>query len=373
MSDLDKNVNTFLEEVGVDSEEHKKYLEKLSRVLDDMKNSSSIAERKHYVTFKETVDAFDSYLTVKKIKLTAGEKDRFSVIAVSGLNNLAKKRMAEDLIHQVKDRVAGELELKAEAGKRKEDVTRLKKTGFWLVDWYRLTKFAMEFGTITLFTHQYLSSSLDIIRLKAYSAHNEIASGLKNILDSYYFFLTVLEYNSILKLYQMGEAIEKMTSVRRIYSYHPMELFEVMNDFTSVYITVLKNKKSIDSGLKKIFKEHPPVHGFIGNIGFLTDREVAESRTVRFSRLDRYAKTISGSLYSYYTAYLGVKVTTLNQIMYIVSEEGHLNSSVKEYTPEAVRAMESETHEQSTEKTKINRNFRNLRILQQNTARWGET
>jgi len=182
---IEKNVNSYLEEVGVDSEEHKKYLEKLNKVLDDMKGSANSAERKHYFSFKETVDSFDNYLTEKKIKLTSREKDRLAVIAASGLNNLAKKRMAEDLIHQVKDRVSGELELRNESGKKQEDIARLKKTGFWFTDWYRLTKFALDFGTITLFSHRYRSESFDLIRLRAASVHKEIVPDLKKILDGY--------------------------------------------------------------------------------------------------------------------------------------------------------------------------------------------
>jgi len=144
----DKNINLYLDELGPDTEEHKKYLEKLNKVLDEMKNSSNSAERKHYYSFKETIDSFERYLSEKKIKLTIPEKERFVVIAGSGLNNLAKKRMAEDLIHQVKDRIAGELELKAESGKRKEDIAQLKKTGFWFTDWYRLTRFALDLSPL---------------------------------------------------------------------------------------------------------------------------------------------------------------------------------------------------------------------------------
>jgi GGDEF domain-containing protein len=350
---IEKNVNSYLEEVGVDSEEHKKYLEKLNKVLEEMKGSSNSAERKNYFSFKETVDAFDHYLSEKKIKLTAHEKDRFAVIAGSGLNNLAKKRMAEDLIHQVKDRVAGELEFKAESGKKQEDIARLKKTGFWFTDWYRLTKFALDFGTITLLSHRYRSESFDVIRLRAASAHKEILADLKKILDGYYYYLTVLEYNSIVKLYEMGKAFEKLAAVKRNLSYHPMELFEQMNDFSSVYISVMRNQKSIDNGLKKVFKDNQPGHGFMGYVGFITDRQVHNSRTVKYSEREIITKTISGALYSYYTAYIGVRVKTFNQLMYIVNEEGELNSSEKKYTPEAAKAIESESHEQATEGSKI--------------------
>ncbi len=353
MGGIEKNVNSYLEDVGIDSEEHKKYLEKLNKVLEEMKSSSNSAERKHYFSFKETVDAFDHYLSEKKIKLTSHEKDRFAVIAGSGLNNLAKKRMAEDLIHQVKDRVAGELELKAESGKKQEDIARLKKTGFWFADFYRLTKFALEFGTITVLSHRYRSESFDLIRLRASSAHKEIQSDLKKILDGYYYYLTVLEYNSIVKLYEMGKVFEKLAAVKRNLSYHPMEIFEQMNDFSSFYISVMRNLKSIDSGLKKVFKDHQPGHGFMGYVGFLTDRQVHNSRTIKYNERDIITKTISGALYSYYTTYIGVRVKSFYQLMYIVSEEGVLNSSEKEYTPEASKAIESESHEQATEGSKI--------------------
>ena len=88
-------------------------------------------------------------------------------------------------------------------------------------------------------------------------------------------------------------------------------------------------------------------------MGFLTDRQVYNSKAVRHSERDMITGTITGSLYSYYTAYLGVRVRTFNQLMYIVSEEGVLNSSEKEYTPEAMKAIESESHEQVTEESKI--------------------
>jgi len=353
LSGIEKNINSYLDEVGVDSEEHKKYLEKINRVLEEMKNSTNSAERKHYTSFKGTIDAFDQYLTEKKITLTTKEKDRFAVIASSGLNNLAKKRMAEDLIHQVKDRVAGELELKAESSKRKEDIAKLKKTGFWLSDWYMLTKFALEFSTITLFSHRYRAESLDIIRLKASAAHREIIPDLKVILDEYYYYLSVMEYNSIVKLYEMGTAINKLASVKRNLSYHPMEIFEAMNDFAALYITVMRNLKSVNDGLKKIFKDHQPGHGFMGYVGFLTDRQVHNSKILKHSERDIITRTISGSLYSYYTAYLGVRVSSFNQLMHIVSEEGVLNSLEKEYTPEAVNAIENESHEQKTEGSKV--------------------
>ncbi len=353
MRGIDKNVNIYLEEIGTDTEENKKCLEKLNKILEELKNSANSAERKHYFTFKETIDTFNRYLIDKKIKLNASEKDRLAVIASSGLNNLAKKRMAEDLIHQVKVRIAHEYTLKEEAGKKKDDITRLRKSGFWLTDWYRLTKFALEFGTITTFTHRYLSRTLDFIRLKADAAHREIIFDLKEILDKYYYYLSVLEYNSIVRLYKMGESIDKLASLKRNLSYHPIEIFEEMNDFAVSYIYVMRNINYIESALKKVYKDKQPGHGFFGHVGFLTDRPVVNNKKVRYNEGDLITGTILGALYSYYTAYLGVRVKTFNQLMYIINEEGMLNGSEKEYTKEAIAAIENESHQQITEGTRI--------------------
>jgi len=151
----------------------------------------------------------------------------------------------------------------------------------------------------------------------------------------------------------MGKVLEKLTVIKRNPSYHPMEIFEAMNDFSSVYIAVMRNLKSIDNGLKKAFKDHQPGHGFMGYVGFLTDRQVLNGKIIKHSERDIVTKTISGALYSYYTAYLGVRVKTFNQLMYIVNEEGIINNSEKEYTPEASNAIENESHHQATEGSKI--------------------
>jgi GGDEF domain-containing protein/ACT domain-containing protein len=353
LKSVDKQIKSFLEEVGVNSEEHKKSLEKIQRVLDEMKNSSSSIERKHYVSFKETVDAFDRYLTEKKITLTQHEKDRFTIIASSGLNNLAKKRMAEDLIHQIKDRHAVNIDSKAETEKKKKEIEELKKSGSWLSNWLNLFRFALEFGTITLFSHRYRSESLDIIRINAAIAFNQIENELKGVLDNYYFYLSILEYNALVKLYETGKALNGFTSISRSPSFHAMEIFSAMNDFASAYVYVMRNIKNIDNGLKRVYSDRQPAHGFFGNIGFLTDRQLLNNRTIRHSEYDMMTKTIAGSLYSYFTCYLGVRVRTFYQLMYLTGEEGILNSTEKQYTSEALARIENESKVQKTEESRI--------------------
>ncbi|MCL2155033.1 MAG: hypothetical protein FWH53_05150 [Leptospirales bacterium] len=353
MGNIDKNIDEYLEEVGVDSEEHKRYLEKLTNVLDEMKSSTNLAEKKHYVTFKQTVDNFSSFLVEKNITLTEQEKNRFSVISASGLNNLAKKRMAEDLIHQIKNRAAIDLAQKVEYDKMKKDIALLNKSVFHLVDWYSLTKFALKYNTITIFSHRYKIESLNIIKKKASLAYKEIKSELKAILDEYYFYLTVLEYNAIVKLYNMGKAFDKLAAIRQNISYYPPEILEQMNDFASSFIYVMRNIKSIDSGLEKVIKNRQPVHGFMGNVYVLTDRKLFNNKAESYKSSEVINKTIVGALYSFYTSHLGVIVNTFNQLMYIANVNGELDHSKKEYTPEAALAMENESHTQNEESKRI--------------------
>ncbi|MCL1865711.1 MAG: diguanylate cyclase [Spirochaetes bacterium] len=349
MKTIDQNIDQYLEEVGRDSEEHKKYLEKLIRVLNDMKSSASQAEKKHYIPFKQTVDNFSRFLVEKNIKLIPEEENRFSIIAASGLNNLAKKRMAEDLIHQIKNRVATDLSQKIELDKMKKDIALLNKSKFRLADWCRLTKFAFKYNTITLFFHRYKAESLNIITIKCALAYNEIKSELKSILDEYYYYLTVLEYNAIVKLYNMGEAIDNLIAMNRSPSYNPSDILEQMNDFTSSFIYVMRNINSIDRGLEKVTKNRQSVHGFIGNVWFLTDRKIFNNKVKRYRKSEIMNKTIAGSLYSFYTSSLGVIVNTFNQLMYITKVTGELDHSKKEYTLEATRKIENESRTQNEE------------------------
>jgi GGDEF domain-containing protein len=108
-----------------------------------------------------------------------------------------------------------------------------------------------------------------------------------------------------------------------------------MNRFTSLYIIVTVNVKYIDSGLKKIFKEQNPGHGFWGFIGLLTDRPIVNGKAARYSYDEMISETVRGVLLSYYTACAGINVRTMYQLMYLSGEDGLLDSHEKHLTDEA--------------------------------------
>lgn len=344
---IDRQVSSFIDEVGLYSDEHINYIGKLNNMLEEMKNSANSVERMNYPSFYETVRCFEKYIKEKKITLTPHENERLTVIVSSGLNNMAKKRMAEDLIHSVKERHAAEVELKISEEKKKKEIDELRKSRSFFVNWYNLFRFAFEYGTITLFTHRLKSECYDRLRVNAYTWFAAVKPDLKKCLDQYYFYLSVLEYNSLVTLYEYGNVLNRMKSVPKNLSFSWEELADLMNSFASLYITVIVNIKYIDSGLKKIFKDQSPVHGFWGFIGLLTDRPIVNGRVARYNYDEMVSETIRGVLFSYYTTYAGVTVRTMHQLMYLAGEDGLLDSHEKELTDEAREDQKlRETHEQ---------------------------
>lgn len=345
---IDKQVSNFIDEVGLYSDEHINYIEKLNNVLNEMKTSANSVERMNYPSFYETVKCFEQYLKEKNITLTPHENERLTIIVSSGLNNMAKKRMAEDLIHAVKERHTAEVELKISDEKKKKEIAELKKSRSFLVAWYNLFKFAFEYGTITFFSHRLRAESFDRVRVNAHSWFAAVKPDLKKCLDQYYFYLSVLEYNSLVALYSFENILDEIKTVPKKLSFSWDELNDLMNRFASIYITVIVNIKYIDSGLKKIFKEQSPAHGFWGFIGLLTDRPIVNGRVARYSYDEMVRETIKGVLFSYYTTSVGVAVKTMHQLMYLAGEDGLLDGHEKDLTDEARKDQEvRETREQS--------------------------
>ncbi len=332
---MDRQVSSFIEEVGLYSEEHINYIEKLNNVLDEMKNSANSVERKNYPSFYETVKSFDQYLREKRITLTPHENERLAVIVSSGLNNMAKKRMAEDLIHSVKERHASEVEMKISEERKKAEIAELKKSRSFIVNWYNLFKFALEYGTITIFSHRLKAECFDRLRVNANTWFAAVKPELKKCLDQYYFYLSVMEYNALVALYEMGDVLNSIKAVPKNLSYSWEDINDLMNRFTSLYIIVTVNVKYIDSGLKKIFKEQNPGHGFWGFIGLLTDRPIVNGKSARYSYDEMISETVRGVLLSYYTACAGINVKTMYQLMYLSGEDGLLDSQEKHLTDEA--------------------------------------
>ncbi|HQO39447.1 MAG TPA: diguanylate cyclase [Spirochaetota bacterium] len=339
---VEKQVKDYIGEVGLYSKEHRDYLEKLSHVLDEMKESKSSSERNQYNSFRDAVSSFEKYITDRKIELTRHEKERFAVIASSGLGSLAKKRMAEDLMRTVRERYSSESEIKIEEEKKKNEIAALSRSHFFFTNWYRLFRFALDYGTITLFTHLYRASTLDLLRVNFVTWHRQIENEIFMVLDEYYYYLSSIEYNSIVKLAEAGNAAERFNEVKKYSSYDPAELYEFMEDFTSRFICVIRNVQVIDRALKKVFRDRQPAHGFMGFIGFMTDRPLQNNVVMKYTGRSIIRNSICGALFSFYTSHFGVPVKTFNQLMYLAGEDGIVDSAVKNLTQGALQRLNEE-------------------------------
>lgn len=350
---IEKQVEGYIEEVGLYSKEHRDYIDKLNNVLDEMKNSGNFAERQHYNSFRETVDSFKNYMAEKKITLTVQERERFAVIAASRLGGLAKKRMAEDLMRSVRERHMSDLSGKIEEDKKKHEIEALEKSGFFLLDWFRLFKYSLDYGTITPFSHRYRSVSLDVIRVHTVAAYRSIHSELFKILDEDYYLLSVVEYNSIVKLAETGIAAERFCEVKRNGSYDPAELYDLMEDLASKYICVVVNAPVIEKSLRKVFREKQPGHGFWGFAGILMDRPIKNNLVVRLKGVSMIRNTICGALCSFYTSHFGVAVTTFGQVMHLVNEDGRIDGESKKLTQGAVSRIKEEDDKRQSDDFRV--------------------
>ncbi|HPS56736.1 MAG TPA: hypothetical protein PK514_01395 [Spirochaetota bacterium] len=350
---FDRQVEGYIDEVGLYSKEHRDYLDKLNRVLEEMKESESSAERQYYNSFRETVSSFEKYVTGKKIELTRHERERFAVIASSGLGSLAKKRMAEDLMRTVRERHLSDSGTKTEEGRIKKEIAALSRSPFFLTNWYRLFRFALDYGTITPFTHLYKASTLDLLRVNFVTWYRQIEDELFRVLDEYYYYLSTLEYNSLVKLAEAGIAAERFNEQKKYSSYDPAELLEFMEDFTSRFICVLKNSSGIDRALKKVFKDRQPGHGFWGFIGLMTDRPLQNNIVVKYTGHSMMKKSICGALFSFYTSHFGVCVMTINQLMYLSGEEGLVDTDAKNLTQGAVQRLKDEETKRESDDYRI--------------------
>lgn len=360
---IEKQVEGYLDEVGLYSREHREYIDKLNRVLDEMKVSSNSTERNHYNAFKETVSSFAKYMEEKKIRLTRHEKERFAVISSSGLGNLAKKRMAEDLIRSVRERHSADSAIKVESEKRKQEISALSKSPLFIVNWFRMLRYAIDYGTITPFSHEYKGSSFDILRTRFVSWYRGSEAEIFRILDEYYYYLSTLEYNSLVKLAEAGSSAERFNEVKPRVAYDPAEIYDYIEDFTSKYIAVITNTATIDKALKKALKERQPGHGFWGHIGSMTDRPLQNNMVVRMTGVSMMRNTVCGALYSFYSAHFGVRVTTFTQLMHLANEDGSVEAEKKQLTQGAVQRVSDEESKKEDEDFKLRSRLDELNLL----------
>ncbi len=362
-SSSDEWVSEYINEVGAYSSEHKSHMEKFNRLLQELGQGASADSKRNYLSFKETIDSFERYVSSNNITLNRNEEERLTVITGSGLNSLAKKRMAEDLIHKIRERHKRELSSKADEQKKDEEIGLLKKSPAGFVNWFRLTQFALEYGTITPFTHRLKSAVFNLIKIRITACFREVEPELLRILDEYYIYLSTLEYNSLIKLSELSGPLDRIAAISSRPSYSPMDIKNALRDFTKVYIYILNNSHYIEKGLKKVYKERKAPHGFWGDMGTLIDKPLFNNKPVRYGKVEYMSKSAGGVLFSSYSIIHKVRVLTLNQLMHLADEKGILNDRVKHLSMKALEKMELEEKHSKKEESKSKSRFSELQNL----------
>jgi diguanylate cyclase (GGDEF)-like protein len=332
----------YFENVEKFSDEHRKDMDKFQNLLMSMeKTDISPKEKGVYLSLKEMVKNFDNYLVKHTLILTDTEKKNLTQIFGISHSLPVKIKMLEDLIHKVKMRYQADRNRREEEARVKDEVSELKASHNFLLDWLKLTKFSLDYGTITLFKHKLNDSAFHIIRKKALQWQYFIEKNIKSILDTEYYLLSTLEYNALVSIVELKKSLDKLVRIGGQAAYDAKDIGAEVDEFAELYLTLVKNSDYAVSAYKKIFKARKAEHGLFGALMSFLDKPIFENRPVKRTGYEIFTDSITGFLLSYYTSKERIIVRTDNQILYLLVCDGKLDEMKKHLTPEAEKRLES--------------------------------
>ncbi len=369
MTNNDKYMDSYFEKVDRYSEGHRKDLEKFSQLLEHLTGSIIADKDNRYksemVLFRDTIIEFEEFLGQQKITLSKTEKNNLSFITESAYTPIVKKRMAEDLIHKIRKRFSDERNKNLAKTQIENEIDEIRKSKRGIADWFRITKFALSYGTITFFSHKLKDISLSIIRNKVFSWQKTIETNINFVLDKKYYILSTLEYNALEIILQLKKPIDDICGINYELYYDDRLLSDKIDNFTKVYLTMLKNSEYTEFAFKKIIKEKDlkgerDNHGLWGILKNLLDQPIHDNRPVLRNDYDKIINSVTGLLISYYTSREKVVIRTLNQIFYLLSIDGKLDFDHKHLTKEAIQKSEMSSREDTDEDELISKKLEGL-------------
>ncbi len=356
-----KRLDREIGDLEVFSKDHRESTEKFNRLLETLqKTQQSRSERIALVELKQLTAGLLKYLESNNLTLHPSERKELTIITGSGFDPLAKKRMAEDLVYKIRKRCEKEMELKTESKKRDKEIQQLIDSKNSFFSWFTLTRFALDYGTITLFTHRFLDKSLSLVRININNWLGNVETSVREIMDSKYYILSNLEYNAIQKLLSLRGVVNQVVRMKQELSYDPGRISDMMKEFTGIYIPVIRNSEIIESAIKKIMQRIDKSHGLWGDIKNLLDEPVLNNRPVKWNQQSRMQESIMGMLFSYYTSRYGAVVTTFNQLMYLAEVDDAIESDKKILTPKAEQIEKEVRIRKESEKKNNEVRFKSL-------------
>jgi diguanylate cyclase (GGDEF)-like protein len=318
-------------------ETQKRDHEKFSRLLESMKVDLRKKSDTMAVSELERIIAdFEEFKRKRNFSLSEHETKQIQGVAGSGFSPHVKKRMMEDILYSIKSRYQQQHidhQTRERAEKEIHDMKAIQGT---LKGWLQLTRFALSYGTITAFSHRLKDKYFSLLRGKTAASVEIISEGLEDTLNTEYYTLTNIEYNSLEIVTQLHNPLAEIATIRQRPSYQPYEIDSAIDAFTRVYAVVLSNTDIILQSAKKIFDKKKAPHGFFGVLHDLIDRPIFNNRPLVRSAQENIRSSIPGVLFSYYSTRMGCRVTTINQILYIIQGDAALDSSKKNLTPGAL-------------------------------------
>lgn len=313
--------------------------EKFSRLLESMKGDLRKSSEKTAVAELEKIIAdFESFKRKNNVSLSDNELKKIQAITGSGFSPIVKKRMMEDIIYIIKSRYQ-QLHAGDQARERADkEILTMKELQGTVRGWLQLTRFALKYGTITLFTHRLKEKSFSILRGRTSASVEIISEGIEATLSNEYYTLTNIEYNSLEIITQLRAPLEDISNVKPETSYQPYAVDSVMDAFTRVYAVIFANADTIIQSAKKAFEKKKPPHGFFGILYDLVDRPIFDNKPLSRSKGENVRNSIPGVLFSYYSTRARCRITTFNQILHIIQAQSDLDSSTKHLTPGAIAA-----------------------------------
>ena len=341
----------YFNDVEVYSQQHFTDIEKFERFLETMKESlKNSADQKAYIEFQNTYQTFNRYMLSNGVMLTDHEKNEVTAITGSKLPPVSTKRMMEDLIHKIKLRHESEKRSQQEQAQTMREIEELKSSS-GIIDWFRLTKFAIDYGTITLFSHKLKDSCFRILREKIFPWQEIIENSILPVMNKEYYLLSTLEYNALDVLLRLKEPLVNIIQIKRDSSYDPRHIAKEFDILSDVYLIILKNAAFIDSSFQKAVKNQPQEHGLLGYIKFMLDQPISNGRPVKLSQHEMITQTVTGLLLSNYTAREKIIIKSINQIIYLLDTDIKLDATKKHLTLQAENLdKESRTKNQSDDK-----------------------
>lgn len=344
--ELQKKFSDKFGDIEIFSEEHKKDIDRFASLLGSMKGGEG--DKTSIPALKSNLAEFQSYLQQNRIVLTNAEKREISAVSGSGHPPAVKKRMMEDLIHSIKNRHQRELKAAKEKERFEDEIKELEKRGSGIVNWFRLFRFSIEYGTISPFAHRLKNHSLNIIKKSCDSWYSILVKDLSEVLSSDYYKYSNLEYNALRALYDLGEGLSVVKETGDVPYYYFHEIQPEIESFARFYIPVISNSEIIEKALKKLTGTRQTEHGFFGAFKDITGQPLFNNLPVKFTDFEFYTKTVTGTLLSFYSIKEGVVLKSVNQLKYILDENGELDSDIKKLTPDA-QIVETKSREKSSD------------------------